>query len=172
MDKRYKRRGLVIIAEESQGSSDEAIQEVAKDKRMKFAVTKGSSRVGAGGGLPRAVVFNPAGKLVYNGSPLEDDFEKEVKKALRDVGKVSTPSEEEEESTTTETETKTESKYLLPSRAWTNTQGKKITATAVALDGDEVTFLLPNGKLVDYPLAKLTDADQKLLKEAAGRATE
>lgn len=164
MDKRYKRKGLVIIAEEVSGGSQEDIEEIAKDKRAKFAMTKGSTRVAGGGGIPRAVVFNPAGELVFNGDPREDDFERTVKKALRDVGKVAV---EEEESTTS-----TDSKYLVPSRAWKNSQGKKITATAVAVEGDEVTFLLPNGKTVNYPLEKLSQADQELLKEAAEKASK
>lgn len=52
------------------------------------------------------------------------------------------------------------------SRDWTNSEGKTIRAAAVAYDSGKVSFRLENGKLVDYPLEKLSAASRKVLAEA------
>lgn len=48
---------------------------------------------------------------------------------------------------------------------WTNSAGKTITAMPVDIDITEVTFRLPNGKNVKYPLAKLSLESREKLKE-------
>jgi hypothetical protein len=36
----------------------------------------------------------------------------------------------------------------------------------LSIDGDKVKFKLSNGKEVNYPIAKLSDEDQELIKES------
>ena len=50
-------------------------------------------------------------------------------------------------------------------RAWTNLEGVKIEAELVKVEGDNVTLRLQNGKLTTFAKAKLSLADQSLIKE-------
>jgi SLA1 homology domain 1, SHD1 len=45
-------------------------------------------------------------------------------------------------------------------REWTDVSGRKIQAELVGFDGDNISLKLNTGKLVSYPLLKLSDADQ------------
>ena len=59
------------------------------------------------------------------------------------------------------------SKPLIDKRIWTNSEDKKITASVLSVEGDNVQFKLSSGKKVKYPIAKLSEEDQDLIKEAA-----
>lgn len=50
-------------------------------------------------------------------------------------------------------------------RSWTNLEGVKIEAELVKAEGDNVTLRLRNGKLTTFAKAKLSLADQTLIKE-------
>jgi thiol:disulfide interchange protein len=50
-------------------------------------------------------------------------------------------------------------------RNWTNLEGVKIEAELVEANGDNVTLRLRNGKLTTFATAKLSLADQTLIKE-------
>lgn len=50
-----------------------------------------------------------------------------------------------------------------PVREWVNTEGKTIRASFVSRKDGTVTFKMKNGKTVDYPLDKLSDASKMLL---------
>lgn len=50
-------------------------------------------------------------------------------------------------------------------RDWTNSDGKTIRAEAISSDGDSVTLKLESGKVVDYPLDKLSETSRKLVAE-------
>ena len=56
MDKRYKDKGLTVIAAEVQNSPQDAIERVAKDARAEFTITKGTTRPPTLRGIPHAVV--------------------------------------------------------------------------------------------------------------------
>jgi len=47
-------------------------------------------------------------------------------------------------------------KLLAPSQGWSNADGKAITAAVAALSGTTVSFVMPNGSVVEYPLEKLS----------------
>jgi hypothetical protein len=96
MDKRYGKKGLKVIGDECQGSSAEDIEEVAKENRVAFSITKGSTRPPGMRGIPHAVVFDPSGAMVFSGHPTDDEFERSVKKALKDVGEIAEEKEDEE----------------------------------------------------------------------------
>ncbi len=48
---------------------------------------------------------------------------------------------------------------------WTNNEGVTIEAQAIQIDLTEVTFRLASGKVVKYPLAKLSQESRERLKE-------
>ena len=168
MDKRNRSKGLVIIGAEVQNSADAAIKGVTDKHKVKFTVTKGVSGPSTGRSIPRAVVFDATGQVVYSGHPGDDKFERSVKKALSalkksggapgaEVAKGRLPAKKEP---------------LVAQRAWTNLEGKTIKASVLALEGGNVKFKFSNGKTVDYPLEKLSEDDQEAIKEAAVKVKE
>ena len=59
-------------------------------------------------------------------------------------------------------------KSLPPIMSWTNSEGKTIKAGFVRLEGDNVVLRMPlNASEVAYPLAKLSEASQKLARDCA-----
>ena len=41
MDRKYSKKGMVLIGAEMQGSASESIKKVADDNKLRFTVTKG-----------------------------------------------------------------------------------------------------------------------------------
>jgi mono/diheme cytochrome c family protein len=59
-------------------------------------------------------------------------------------------------------------KALPPIMSWTNLEGKTIKAGFVRLEGENVVLRMPaNAAEVAYPLAKLSEASQKLARDCA-----
>ena len=58
-------------------------------------------------------------------------------------------------------------KDLPPIMKWTNAQGVSIKAGFGGVEGEEVLFKMPDGKVVKYPIAKLSPESQQLVKECA-----
>lgn len=85
--KSNQKRGLVVVGLECQGSSKETILKILKSARVEYPVMAGGSAPGGTGSIPHVVVFDTAGKIVWNGNPHAEDFQRAVKKALRDVKK-------------------------------------------------------------------------------------
>ena len=91
---------------------------------------------------------------------LSDDTRKtvrELKKELKEmdvVGSAATADDEVE----TEVEEPT---LLAEEQAWTNAEGKTITAAIVTADETTVTFKMPKGNTVAYPIEKLSDSSQE-----------
>lgn len=83
--KSNEKKGLVVVGLECQGSKKEDILKVLKSAKVKYAVMSGGSAPGNTGGIPHACVFDTTGKLVWNGNPHDEGFEKAVKKALRET---------------------------------------------------------------------------------------
>jgi thiol-disulfide isomerase/thioredoxin len=83
--KSNEKRGLVVVGLECQNSPKEAILKILKSARVEYPVMAGGSAPGGTGTIPHVCVFDTTGKLVYNGNPHDDNFERAVKKALRDV---------------------------------------------------------------------------------------
>lgn len=80
-----EKKGLVVVGLERQNSSKEDILKVLKTAKVEYPVMSGGSAPGNTGGIPHACVFDSTGKLIFSGHPADADFEKSVKKALRDV---------------------------------------------------------------------------------------
>jgi thiol-disulfide isomerase/thioredoxin len=82
-----EKKGLVVVGMERQNSTKEAILKVLKTAKVKYPVMAGGSAPGGTGGIPHACVFDITGKLVWNGNPNDDGFDRAVKKALREIKK-------------------------------------------------------------------------------------
>jgi hypothetical protein len=54
---------------------------------------------------------------------------------------------------------------LAESQVWTNSQGRKITAAVRAVSVGKVMFVMPDGKVVPYPLIKLSDESREKIEE-------
>lgn len=80
-----EKKGLVVVGLECQGSAKEQILKILKGARVEYPVMSGGSAPGSTGGIPHVCVFDVTGKIVFNGSPHDSDFEKTVKKAMRDA---------------------------------------------------------------------------------------
>lgn len=163
MEKKYAKKGLTIVAPEVQGSSVEAIEEMAEDKKLNYTITKSIRGPSLSRGIPSMAVFNTKGKLIFVGHPMSRDAEKVVKDALKEV-------------TSTDSDSGSSSifdkpKNLIEERSWTNSEGKAITATLVSLEGDTGHFKFPNGKKFDYDITKLSADDQTVIKEASEKLT-
>ena len=85
--KSNEKKGLVVVGMEVQNSKKEDILKILKSARVKFPVTAGGSAPGNSGSIPHACVFDSTGKLVWHGNPHDEDFERAVKKALREIKK-------------------------------------------------------------------------------------
>lgn len=49
-------------------------------------------------------------------------------------------------------------------RAWTDDAGRKVVAVFAGLQGDSVLLRLPDNKIVPYPIARLSEADQAFIR--------
>ena len=162
MDKRYGDKGLKIIGAEVQRSPKEKVQKIADKFKVKFPLTKGIQGPSTGSGIPRALVFDPAGKVIFSGHPGSDQFERTVKKALRELKKLSG-------SGARKSNLPEVKKALIEQRTWTNDEGKPLVAAVLSMTESEVEFKLSNGKKVPYPISKLSEEDQDLIKETASK---
>jgi len=161
MDKRYRDKGLVVIGDEVQGSPDDAIEKIAKDARIEFTITKGSTKPPTLQGIPHAVVFDPTGKLVFAGHPGQPDFDRVIKDSLKAV-----EAGETEESDESDSRLPPAPKPVIESRTWTNAEGRQITAAVLSIAAETLRFKLANGREVNYPIAKLSVEDQTIVRQA------
>lgn len=54
---------------------------------------------------------------------------------------------------------------LAPEQTWQNAEGKSITAAVKEINATDVTFVMPGGKVVSYPLKRLSEESQSKLAE-------
>lgn len=117
------------------------------------------------------VITNTDGTKPIAGFSADNATSDSIKKLVREVRKQikDDPSLLHGEVTAVETDERysenSENSLLIESRAWTNVQGKTITAAVVSVDDLNVVFQLANGKNTTYPLENLSDHSQALLKE-------
>ncbi|MFL2478321.1 MAG: hypothetical protein ACJ0K4_02085 [Verrucomicrobiales bacterium] len=161
MDRKYSKKGMVLIGAEMQGSASESIKKVADDNKLRFTVTKGlfGPNLG-GGGLPHMAVFGVDGNLVYSGHPSNPETEKAIKSALKDV--------KEGPPTGTGKDYSVKTKYLIDERTWTDADGKKLVAALVSFVGSKGKFRFKNGREFNYEISKLSTEDQELIKSKTG----
>lgn len=58
---------------------------------------------------------------------------------------------------------------LIEERTWTNTEGRTILAAVISADTETVKLKLSDGKLVDYPIAQLSEPDQERVRQLEGK---
>ncbi|NCG27335.1 MAG: hypothetical protein GWP42_07320, partial [Verrucomicrobiales bacterium] len=167
MDRKYSKKGMVLIGAEVQGSAPDAIEKAVDDHKLKFTVTKGVSGPSLSNGIPHMAVFGVDGNLVYHGHPSNPETEKAIKTALKDVkdGGLSDSAE-------SGTDPFARPKYLVNERTWTNADGRKLVAALISLDGEEGKFRFTNGREFDYDISKLSTDDQELIQSKSGSETE
>lgn len=155
MDKELSEKGLFIIADERQGSTVAQIKKVSENFKTEFTITQGSSGPSTGNGIPRVALFDVEGKMIFKGHPSDPKLKGLIKTALKEYRPK-----------------RKSNKPLVAQRKWTNTDGKVLTASVKAVNGEEITFTLTNRTTVKYQLNKLSDEDQKIIKAAVNSNTK
>jgi thiol-disulfide isomerase/thioredoxin len=153
LDELHREEGLLIIGAESQGHPEEKIRAVVKKQKMGYTITAGASGPIELTGIPHAFVFDMKGKLVFSGNPSEGKFERTIKKALEDGVKK-------------ETGDIAVTANLFETRMWTNADGKQLKAAVKDATEENVTFLMFDGKVVTYPMEKLSEESRQQITEA------
>ena len=178
LHKKNEDKGLAVVGLHCQQATDDEVKDVVKKLKMKFPVTKGGGGPSKGNGIPHTLVFDVAGKLVFEGHPAEPDFEKAVKKALKEVvatagsGSGLGPKPGTTPATPATTKPGAKPAALVSERAWTNADGKIMMAALISVDGDSAKFKKKDGTVFSYPVSKLVADDQTAIKEAAEKAKE
>jgi hypothetical protein len=160
LDKRYRGKGLQMIGAHVQQGTPEEIKKVAAKAGAKFTMTNGASGPSGMSGIPHAVLFDAEGKMIFDGHPAGGEFEKLLKREVRDLGK---SGDDKPGALAPSTGKPT---VLVEEREWTNTEGNKMKAALVSVQGDTAVFKRADGKTFNYAVSKLNDDDQKLIKEA------
>lgn len=62
-------------------------------------------------------------------------------------------------------ETMSEPDFLVEHREWTNDEGTTITAAIRKVEDGMVDFLMPDGRVISYPLDKLSEESQEKINE-------
>ncbi len=147
------KKGLSIIAAESQNTGEAKIKGILDEHKAEFTVTRQVRGPLSSRGIPHAYVFDVEGQLIFNGSPGGEDFEKVVKNALKDYE--DEPADDKKGGD------------LFRQRTWTNSEGQPLVAAVTEIDGDKLTFRLKNGRKIPYEISKLSEEDQKMIQEKA-----
>ncbi|MCF7732363.1 MAG: TlpA family protein disulfide reductase [Akkermansiaceae bacterium] len=153
LDKSLRDKGLRIVGAESQNSSKEQIKPIIEKAKVEYSIVGYTSGPIAVNGIPHAFLFDRKGDLIFDGSPFDGELEKLIKKSLREKTESAAPV--------------VASGPLIPTRTWTNAEGREIRAAVKSVDETKVAFLMTNGKLVSYPLEKLSEESRELILEAA-----
>lgn len=156
MDRRMKKKGLVIVAPEVQGSPDDAIKKLVDKTKISYTVTRGIRGPNLSDGIPHMAVFDVSGKLIFSGHPADPESEKVIKKALREV----------EDSNASTSGLGAIKKDLVAMRAWNNAEGRTMQAKLIEVSGTTGQFQFSNGRRFEYDISKLSEADQEIIKKA------
>ena len=81
MNKKYSKKGMVLIGAEVQGSAEDKINEIIDEHKVQFTVTKGIIGPNLSNSIPHMAVFATNGDLVFNGHP--NNAEKAIKIAKK-----------------------------------------------------------------------------------------
>ena len=159
MDKKYSKKGMVMVGAEVQGSSPDAIKKMADDHKLQFTITKGISGPSLSNGIPHMAVFDVKGDLVYHGHPSNPATEKAIKDALKDATPPGTAAAGNDPFA--------KPKYLVDERTWTDKEGRILKAAMISLEGNDGKFRRPNGHTFNFDITKLSEEDQTLIKSKA-----
>ncbi|MDX1679107.1 MAG: TlpA disulfide reductase family protein [Akkermansiaceae bacterium] len=158
LDRRYRDDGLVIIGAESQGHSKKQIEPVLKGAKVEYTITKGARGPVNVRGIPHILVFDRAGNKVFDGRPSDRKFDSAVKDALKEDPPAGTGDEPEDEPLGRRSK-------LFEQQEWTNAEGQTMKAAVKKADKTTVTFIMPNGAGIEFPMEKLSEESRdKILK--------
>ena len=134
-------------------------------------------RAAAGNTIPMVFVTTADGSKGLVGvsySAMKEDMRgtvRDVRKQLESVDVLASSGEADASGTatelaavSTESEKKDDGGLFAESQEWTNASGQKIVAAINKVEGDTIQFVMPNGKYVPYPMAKLSAASQEKIK--------
>ena len=152
-----------------QNAEEKEVQAMVKKLKMKFPVVDNGSGVEGGKGIPHTVVYDSKGDQVFSGHPSEPDFEKSIKKALKEVAASETPASGLKKLEPTKP---TPPKELVAERTWTNREGKPMVAALASVSGDTGNFIRKGGIKTPVKLELLSDEDQQLIQDAIKAAAE
>ncbi|MCW1922993.1 TlpA family protein disulfide reductase [Luteolibacter arcticus] len=159
MDRENRDKGLVIIGAECQGHSKDEMKPLLEKAKVDYTIVEGAEGPIDVTGIPRVFVFGTDGELVFDGRPSGAEFDKAVKDAL------ATAEKSGGEDATAEV-----AGNLIEQRAWTNASGGSIRAAVKSADDKTVTFVMANGKSVEYALEKLSEESRKTIAEAVEKS--
>lgn len=77
--RRYDNKGLKVVGVHAQAGTNEEINKVLDKAKVKYPVVANGNCPVNFSGIPRAFVFDKAGKLVWTGNPHDDGFEKAIR---------------------------------------------------------------------------------------------
>ena len=80
---RVHKQKLIVVGAHSQEATDAEVQDVVKKHKLSYTITDGVRGPIAVTGLPHAYVFDTTGAMVFEGSPLDKDYEPALRKAMR-----------------------------------------------------------------------------------------
>ena len=78
-----KKAHVLFIGAHSQSTTDDQVKEVVKKNRLSYSIVNGASGPGGTGTIPHVFVFDATGKLIFNGTPFDREFDSAVQKAGR-----------------------------------------------------------------------------------------
>ncbi len=162
LHKRNDDKPFVMIGMHCQNAKSEEVQKTVKQLKMKFPVVDNGNVPGGGGGIPHTVVFDAKGKSVFSGHPAEPEFEKAVRKALKEAGEAK-PEDKPAASAAPA--------ILVPERTWTNKEGKTMVAALEKVADGTGTFLMKGGKKVPLKVDLLSVDDQAVIEKAQKAAS-
>ena len=128
---------------------EDKIKGILDEHKTEFTVTRQVKGPINSRGIPNAFVFGVDGQLIFKGHPMAPEFEKTIKKALKEFKEK-------------EPEIKGD---VFPQRIWRNSAGKPLVASVTEIKDDVVIFKLKGGRKIPYEIAKLSEEDQALIKE-------
>ena len=119
-----------------------------------------SVRSEAGNTIPMAFVTSADGKEGIQGityASMKEDMRGVVKELRKKL-----------ESTSVDTSSNADQPpagLLAKEQTWTNAEGKTLKAAVKKADDENVSFVMPNGTVVKYPLSKLSEESRKKIAE-------
>ena len=160
--KRYDNKGLVLIGAHCQSASDEEVLKVAKANKIKFPITTGTNGPIEFSGIPHTAVFAADGTMLFHGHPDDKEFERALKTATKDVGNVAAGAA----ASPSAPAKPVAAGPIVPSRPWTNAEGKPVVAALISVKDGMGTFRKGDGNTFNYAVNKLSAADQELISKA------
>ena len=73
---------MVVFGAHSQQATDAEVKEVVKKNKLSYTIVNGVTKTPISfSGIPHVFVFDTTGKLLFDGSPFDKEFEKSIRKA-------------------------------------------------------------------------------------------